>query len=174
MRLAHSCQPFIERVEKTVTRIVDEAVSADKSRTYINAVSEIKSFIESLKVFLSTLKLLEELFPDLKVGRPCFRWVYAEEPSTISLARLESGLSIVYTSDYIRITYGDKSITLYELPHIGIKVNQYSDEIALEDEENIVTKRSLIIDAISVIRNQLEKSTENLNLCIKYTKLRTS
>jgi hypothetical protein len=172
MKFASVCEPFIEKVERAIARIVDEAVSADKSRVYINTVSEVKSFIKNFKGFLNTLKLVEEHFPDLKVGRPCFRWVYVEDANNIALTRLEHGLSMIFTGDYLRITYNDRSLTLYGIPRIGIKVNEYTDEISLEDEENVVTKRSLIVDVINIIRSELEKSIENLSLCIKYVKLK--
>lgn len=174
MKFASVCQPLVERVEKSLTRVLDEAVASEKSKTYINVVSEVKAFIKSLKVFLGVLKSLEELYPDLKSGRMCFRWVYAENENIVSLVRLESGLSMIYTGEYLKITYDDKVVTLYEIPRLGVVVNQYSDEVELENEDDVVTKRSPLLDALNSIRTQIEKATENLGLCIKYAKLGVS
>lgn len=173
MKFASACRPFIERIEKILTRVVNEAVTADKSKIYINTISEIKSFIESFKIFLGTVKLLEEFFPDMKVGRPCFRWIYSEEANVISLVRLESSLSMIFTGELLRITYNDKSITLYESPRISITLNQYNDDINLEDEDNVTIKRSLILNVISTIRDRIEKSIENLSLCVKYVRVKS-
>lgn len=173
MKFASACQTFIERFERNVTRVVNEAIAADKSKIYINTLSEIKSFIENFKDLLQTLKLLEDLLPEQKAGRICFKWVYAEDANTLSLARLESGFSMIYTGEYLRITYDDKSITLYSTPRVGININKYQDEIDLTDEEGVEVKRSLVFNVISTLRDQISRSIENLNLCVKYIKLRS-
>ncbi|MEM1644393.1 MAG: hypothetical protein QXL96_00755 [Ignisphaera sp.] len=174
MKFTSVCQPLIERAEKSLTKVLDEAVASEKSKTYINVVSEVKTFIKSLKVFLGVLKSLEELYPDLRSGRMCFRWIYAENENIVSLVRLESGLSMIYTGEYLRVTYDDKAITLYGIPRLNVIVNQYSDEVNLENEDEVITKRGPLLDALSSIKTQIEKATENLGLCIKYAKLRVS
>lgn len=174
MKFASVCQPLIERAERSLTRLLDEAIASEKSKTYINVVSEVKAFVKSFKVFLGTLRTLEELYPDLKSGRMCFKWIYAENNNVVSLVRLESGLSLIYTGEYIKITYNDKVLTLHEIPRLSIVVNQYSDEVNLENEDEVITKRSSLLDALNSIKTQVEKATENLSSCIKYVKLRVS
>lgn len=154
--------------------MIEKAVAEEKSKTYINVISEVKAFIVNFKKLLNTLKTLEELYPDLRYGRLCFRWVYAENGDNISLVRLESGLSMLFTGDQLRVSYGDRSISISEALKLGLVINQYSDMINLEDEEEVTTKRSILLDVIATIGSQIEKATENLGLCIKYAKLRIS
>ncbi|MEM1526086.1 MAG: hypothetical protein QW775_03420 [Ignisphaera sp.] len=174
MKFTLMCQPLIERIEKSLTRLLDEAVASEKSKIYINVVSEVKAFVKSFKVFLGTLRTLEELYPDLKSGRMCFKWIYAENDNAVSLVRLESGLSMIYTGEYIKITYNDKVLTLYEIPRLSVVINQYSDTINLDNEDEVVAKRSSLLDVLNSIKTQVEKATENLSICIKYVKLRIS
>lgn len=174
MRFASACRPFIERAEKVASRIIERAVAEEKNKTYINVVSEVKAFITNFKRLLSTLKTLEELYPDLKYGRMCFRWIYAENSDIISLVRLESGLSMLFTGDQLRISYDGKSISLSEALRLGIIINQYNDTVNLENEEEVTTKRSIILDVIATINSQIEKAIENLGLCIKYSRFKVS
>lgn len=170
MQLASTCTPFIDKAERSVSSILEKAVAEEKNRVYVNVLSEVKAFIKNFRRFLTKFKMVEEAYSSLRYGRVCFRWVYAENGNIISLVRLESGLSMLFTGEQLRISYNDRSISLSEVPKIGITVNQYNDLINLEDEEEVTMKRSLLLDTIATINNQIEKAIENIELCARYVR----
>lgn len=172
MKLASSCTKFVDIAEKNIDRILNRAISEEKSRIYINVLSDVKAFIRNMRIFINTLKNLEDFFPDLRYGRICFRWIYAEHGNIISLVKLEPKLSISFAGDRLKISCNSRAVTLYSTSSIGFIVNQYNDTLDLGNEEDVISKRSLLLDAIAITSQYIEKAIENLNLCIKYAKHR--
>uniref|UniRef100_A0A7C2V9X0 Uncharacterized protein n=1 Tax=Ignisphaera aggregans TaxID=334771 RepID=A0A7C2V9X0_9CREN len=172
MRFASSCQILVERADRAISRTLEGTKSEEKSKNYLNVLSEVRALIVTFRQFLSAVHALEEIYRDHKAGRVCFGWVYAENQNTLSLVKMETGLSILYTGNFIRITHKDRSLTITGSSKIGVKVNQYNDEIDLKNEEEVLAKRSIILEAVGSVRSQLEKATENIMLCVKQAKFK--
>lgn len=168
MRFASSCIPFIEKAERNISHVLDKALSEKKDKTYIGIISELKAFTKNVKRFLTIIKTLESFYPNLRHGRVCFKWIYTEIDDILSFIRLEPALTLLFTGNSLRITYDDRTLTMHEQPRINISINQYNDVIDLLNEEEVITKRSLISNSIVSMNQQIEKAIENLGLCIKY------
>ncbi|MEM0489836.1 MAG: hypothetical protein QXG46_05070 [Ignisphaera sp.] len=172
MKLASLCIPLLEKISRSIEAKIEKATSEERDKKYINVLSEIQSFIKQVREFMNALRNLETMYTDLNYGRICFRWMYAEYGSNISLVKFEPRLSILYTHDKLHISFDDRSVTLYEGLKIGFTVNTYSDVVDLDDEESVISKRSLILDAVSRVGESLIRSVANINLCIKYARYR--
>ncbi|MEM1542277.1 MAG: hypothetical protein QW101_03930 [Ignisphaera sp.] len=165
--------PLLERMSRSVEVRIEKAASEERDKRYINTLSEIQSFIKQVREFMNALRNLETMYTDLTHGRICFRWIYTEYGSNISLVKLEPRLTILYTHDKLQtlyISFDDRSVILYEGLKIGFTVNTYSEVVDLNDEENVISKRSLILDAVSRVGENLTRSIANINLCIKYAR----
>lgn len=172
MRLASTSIQLIDKISKLIDNRIERAVNEEKDKKYINTLSELQSFVSQIREFMTMLKSLENIYTDLSHGRICFRWIYSESGSNISLVKLEPRFSISYSYDRLSLSFDDRSITLYEGSKMRFIVNTYDFDIDLDNEEDVIIKRSLILDVISKISIFLERSINNINLCIKYARQR--
>jgi len=130
-------------------------------------LSEITSFLSILKEFLGKATALENAFRDLKVGKICYSWFYAETDTRIMLSRLNPHVSIFYTGTSIGVTNTKHFYAELNDRVVKVRINNYIEEISVANIQDIVLKRSVIIRALSEAKNALQKYGDEFAVCAK-------
>lgn len=168
MNISHMLK-YIQTLEKSYEDVLRKATSGKADKRYIQVLSEIVSFIASIRAFLSKAIVMDKAFSDVKNGRVCFKWFYFENDSIISLSRLEPQVSISYNGTFITVSYHKNSLSFNER-EIKIKLNEFRDDILINDNDNVIAKRSVIMRLIGEISTELLRYSDEFSVCSKVSK----
>ncbi|MEL9939486.1 MAG: hypothetical protein QXH86_00475 [Ignisphaera sp.] len=160
---------YAQTLEKVYEDTLKKAASSKADKRYIQVLSEVVSFITSIRAFLSKASTMDKAFSDIKNGRICFKWFYVEDGPIVSLSRIDPQISISYDGASITASYHQNSISLNER-EIKIKYNEFNDTILISDADNIVTKRSVIMRLVGEVSTALLKYADEFSICVKAAK----
>ena len=156
---------YVNTLTRSYGNMIRRAEKEDKR--YLQVLSEITSFLSILKEFLSKATALENAFRDLKVGKICYSWFYAETDTRIMLSRLNPHVSIFYTGTSIGVTNTKHFYAELNDRVVKVRINNYIEEISVANIQDIVLKRSVIIRALSEAKNALQKYGDEFTVCAK-------
>ncbi|MEM0026599.1 MAG: hypothetical protein QXT53_01510 [Ignisphaera sp.] len=164
---------YVQTLEKAYEDTLKKATSGKVDKRYLQVLSEVVSFITSVRTFLSKAIVMDKTFSNIKNGRICFKWFYYENGPIVSLSRIEPQISISYDGTSITASYHKNSISFSER-EIKIKFNEFSDTILINDADNAITKRSIIMRLIGEVSTALLRYSDEFSVCAKASKLLSS
>lgn len=157
---------YVQTLEKSYEDTLRRAVSSKTDKRYIQVISEMVSFISSIKTFLNKAMVLDKVLSELKAGRACFKWFYSEDRSYVSLTRIDPQIGISYNGTALSVSYLENSISFNERV-IEIKLNEFRDSISINDIDDIIAKRSVIMKLIGEASTALLKYSDEFSICAK-------
>jgi hypothetical protein len=158
---------YITTLEKVYEATLRKAISSKENKKYLQVLSELTSFAVSIKNFLNKVVALDNVFRELKVGRVCYKWFYAEDGSRIVLVRLNPYVSIFYDGFGLGVAHLKNHYIAVNDKSVKLKINNFVDEIPLSNVVDIVAKRSLIMKALSTVSNTLLKYADEFSVCVR-------
>ena len=172
MDISETMLPYIEKAYSMVSERIRKISREGKVRKdYILTLTEVQSFLATLRDFLKRASCLEQAYKDLKVGRLCHKWLYTEEGSIRILTKLNPKLVIAFNGSEIKVTYNDREAKISG-NQVEYTVNLFRDTITLENVEEVLEKKSVLINALGKLKAALQHTLNDFDLCIKELRLR--
>jgi len=159
----------IERIYGAVRNILERAIDEERDKRYIQTLTELTSFLSILKNFINTCTYLDTVYKDMKYGRICGRWIYTENINNIALVKLNPRTVISSDGFNIKVSYKNRTIVISG-KELRLTINNYNDVINLDDEDNIILKRSLILNAVGLLKSHINHITNDFVLCSKFVR----
>ncbi len=169
MMIVNGLETPIERIYDNVKNVLERAIDEEKDKRYIQTLTELTSFLSILRNFIKTCSYLDTIYKDTKYGRICGRWIYIENMSNISLVKLNPRTVISSDGFSIKVSYKDRTIVLSS-KELRFTVNNYSDKINLDDEDGIILKRSLMLNALGLLKSHINHVTNDFVICSKFAR----
>ena len=160
----------VESLYKSVGTILRGASGEGRAkRMYRDLLSDIQSTLSLIRRFIALAHCIER---NLQPGaRICHRWFLTRYDGVVSLVKLEPRVTIYYDGSRIRVTYDDRE-TEFEGTTLRYRVNNFRDEVDLRNEESVLEKRSLILEAVGAIKSIITHCMPDMELCIKEYRIR--
>lgn len=167
MIIANGLGVPIGRIYEAIKNVLERAIDEEKDKGYIQTLTELTSFLSILKNFIKTCTYLDTVYKDMKYGRICGRWIYTENMNNIALVKLNPRTVISSDGFSIKVSYRDRTIMISS-KELRFTVNNYSDIVNLDDEDNIILKRSLILNAVGLLKSHITHITNDFVVCSKF------
>jgi len=158
---------YTTALEKAYETRLSRAAHSKEDKRYLQVLSELASFISSVKRFLNKAIVLDSAFKELKVGRVCYKWFYVEDRLHIVLSRLNPHISLFYDGSVLGVAHSKNFYVAISENTIKLRVNSFVDEIPLDSVDEITLKRSLIMKALGEASNALLKYADEFPVCAK-------
>ncbi len=169
MMIANGFGTTIERVYGVVRNVLEKAINEKRDKRYIQTLTEIISFLSILKNFINTCTYLDIVYKDMEYGRVCGRWIYTENMNNIALVKLNPRTVISSNGFSIKVSYKNKTIVILG-KELRLTINNYRDVINLDDEDNVILRRSLILDAVGMLKSHIGHVTNDFIVCSKFAR----
>ncbi len=172
MDISRTMLPHIEKEYHFAAERIHKISREGKIRKdYILILTEVQSFLSTLRDFLKRVACLEQVHAELRCGRICKRWIYTENDSVRILTKLNPRLVISYDGTSIKISYDDRE-AIIQGTEIEYLINTFRDRVNLNNIDEILEKRSLLLDALGRLKAMLQHTEQDFELCIKELRLR--
>lgn len=169
MMFSSTLSTAIERMYDSVRAVLSRATESERDKRYIQTLSEVASFLSVLREFVKTCSYLDNVYKDLRYGRVCSRWYYIEDGMNIALLKLKPRTVISYDGAFIKVSYGDREVAIGGR-EVRYRVNNHVSTIRIDDERDVISKRSLLLEALGKLKSHIEHVTSDFVLCSKTVK----
>jgi len=170
MMIANGFGKPIERIYETLRSMLERAIDEERDKRYVQTLAELTSFLSILKNFVNSCAYLDTVYRDIKYGRICGRWIYTENVNNnIALVKLNPRTVISSDGLNIKVSYKNRTVILSG-GELRLTINNYNDVINLNDENNVVQKRSLILNVVGSLKSHINHVTNDFIMCSKFVK----
>ncbi len=172
MDISRTMLPHVEKEYQAAAERIRRISREGKVRKdYILTLTEVQSFLSTLRDFLKRVACLEQVHAELRCGRICKRWIYTENDGVRILTKLNPRLVIAYDGTSIKISYDDREAVIRGT-EIEYLINTFRDRVNLNNVDEVLEKRSLLLDALGRLKAMLQHTEQDFELCIKELRLR--
>jgi len=172
MDISKTVLRYVDKEYRSIADYVREMVRGGRVRKdYILTLTEIQSFLSTLRNFLKKASCLEQVHADLKYGRVCKRWMYTENSDVRILTKLSPRVVVAYYGDRIKISYDDREVNIHGT-EIEYTINMFRDKVVIHNVDEVLEKRSLILEALGKLKAILEHTERDFEMCIKEFRIR--
>jgi len=141
------------------------------SKEYARILGELQSLLSMARMFLAKAACIEQVYGDAKVCRFCHRWFYSEHDGLITLTKINPRVVISYNGSGIKISYDDREVEI-RTDIVRYRINQFTDEVSINNVEELLDKKSLVMEAVGSVKGALDHVMPDLDLCIKEMRLK--
>jgi hypothetical protein len=164
---------YINKLESAYETRLRRAMSSKEDKRYSQVLSELTSFVSSVRNFLNKASVLDNVLRELKVGRVCYKWFYSEDGSHIVLLRLDQHISLFYDGLTLGAAYSKSHYIVINDRTVKLRINNFTDEVSLDNADEVISKRSLIIKTLSSLSNALSRYADEFPICAKHLQQKT-
>jgi len=164
---------YTNKLESAYETRLRRAMSSKEDKRYLQVLSELTSFVSSVRNFLNKASVLDNVLRELKVGRVCYKWFYSEDGSHIVLLRLDQHISLFYDGLTLGATYSKSHYIVINDRIVKLRINNFTDEVSLDNADEVISKRSLIIKTLSSLSNALLRYADEFPICAKHLQQKT-
>lgn len=169
MNISNTILQYTNNLHKEFDEKLDKAIREGANREYIQVLSELVSFISSLKKFLNNASLLDNLYSDIKSGRVCFQWFYTEDKTRISLVRFNPLVTTAYDGTSVSINFNGKGISIHGNT-IEYYIDSLKETLSLNEINNIMVRKSLLLNVLGTLKTVLQHYMDDFIKCSKMSR----
>ncbi len=166
MNISNTILQHTNNLHKEIDERLDRALREGANKEYIQILSELVSFISSLKKFLNNASLLDNLYSNVKSGRVCFQWFYTEDKTSISLVKFDPLVAIAYNGTSIYMNFNEKGISIHSNT-IEYHINSLKETLSLNEINNIIARKSLLLNILGTLKTVLQHYMDDFIKCSK-------
>jgi len=172
MDISKTVLRYVDKEYRLIADYVREVVREGRVRKdYVLTLTEVQSFFSKLRDFLKKASCLEQVHADLKCGRICKRWIYTENSDVRVLTKLSPRVVVAYYGEKIKISYDDREVDIHGT-EIEYTINMFRDKVNLHNVDEVLEKKSLILEVLGRLKAILEHTEKDFEMCIKEFRIR--
>ncbi len=173
MDISKTMLPFVRDVYSAISSRIRKHLREGKVRKdYLQVLQEAQSFLAMLRDLLKLASCLEAVYAETRYGRVCHRWLYAELNGVRSLTKLEPRVVVSFDGYSIKVSYDDREVMVYRNLDVAYRINQFVDKTNLDNYDEVLDKRSLLLEVFGRLKGILDHVKPDFELCIKEHRLK--
>jgi len=157
---------YLDTVSKRLTSTYRANIER-LSRYALNALTEFRSLVSQLEIFLKKAQCLYETLCKGSVNcRLCHRWLFTTISEEVILKKLNPLIVLLLGKDGLYISINAKGVKLTP-KSFELRLNEVKCDVAFDDDEKLRDNLSIIINTLSDIRNAISRGVNDLELCCR-------
>ncbi|MCS7111352.1 MAG: hypothetical protein N3D82_03805 [Ignisphaera sp.] len=172
MNISNTILQHTDNLYKEINERLDRAVREGASKEYVQILSELVSFISSLRKFLVNASVLDNIHSSVKSGKVCFQWLYTEDGAHISLVKFDPLVTVAYDNARIYVGFNEKGVGIHGNT-IEYHINSLKEVVSLNEIGTIIVKKSLVLDTLGTLKTVLQHFMEDFIKCSRTFKVKS-